>query len=317
MGKGRKWTSAELEYLQNNWGEKTIPQLAEKLNRSINAIKVKSTRLGLIGQRWYGEMMSANKVAELMRVDLHTVTDYWIAKCGLKASRRQIGASQKKYLIIKFKNLLSWLQNNQEAWDSRRLDKYALGQEYDWLVKKRKVDSATLPKRRFQKYTKREDELICSLFKAGNKTYKEIGVVIGRSADSVERRLSRLDVWGTGKYIGHERQQEKKKKKETFERLALIARLSRALLIRRNELGYDPYWQRFMCLKWDDIKGCTANCADCDSCTEFKRIQPQYCVRCGATFYERAENKYCASCRTARKKQAQRKWRTLNSKVRR
>lgn len=82
---------------------------------------------------------------------------------------------------------------------------------------------------------------------------------------------------------------------------------------RMNELGYDPYWQRFMCENWDDIGGCMAGCTDCDSCTAFRRIRPQYCARCGATFYERKENRFCQPCRTARKKQAQRHWCRVNS----
>lgn len=82
-----------------------------------------------------------------------------------------------------------------------------------------------------------------------------------------------------------------------------------AILRKRiNDLGYDPYWQRFMCENWDDIGGCLAGGTDCDSCTEFKRIRPQYCARCGGTFYERKENRFCQDCRTARKKRAQRHW---------
>ena len=84
--------------------------------------------------------------------------------------------------------------------------------------------------------------------------------------------------------------------------------LDALLRFRMNELGYDPYWQRFMCMKWDDIAGCSAGCADCDSCSEFERIKPQYCARCGATFYERTQNRFCSPCRTARKKAAQKKY---------
>lgn len=83
---------------------------------------------------------------------------------------------------------------------------------------------------------------------------------------------------------------------------------------RMNDLGYDPYWQRFMCMNWDDVGGCAAGCAECDSCTEFARIQPQYCARCGRTFYEGTENRFCQECRTARKKAAQRKWCRINAK---
>lgn len=88
-----------------------------------------------------------------------------------------------------------------------------------------------------------------------------------------------------------------------------------ALLRKRmNDLGYDPYWQRFMCMNWDDVGGCAAGCAECDSCTKFIRVKPQYCARCGRTFYERTENRFCQECRTARKKAAQRKWCRINAK---
>ena len=87
------------------------------------------------------------------------------------------------------------------------------------------------------------------------------------------------------------------------------------LRYRINEMGYEPYWQRLMCANWDEIKGCLCNCSDCDSCTEFKRILPQYCCRCGKTFLERAENKFCPDCRNERKRQAQKHWAKTNRKV--
>lgn len=91
--------------------------------------------------------------------------------------------------------------------------------------------------------------------------------------------------------------------------------LDSLLRYRMNQLGYDPFFQRFMCLNWDDIAGCGAGCTDCDDCTEFRRIPPQYCARCGGTFYERSENRFCALCRQARKKKAQRHWCRINSRV--
>lgn len=88
-----------------------------------------------------------------------------------------------------------------------------------------------------------------------------------------------------------------------------------ALLRKRmNDLGYDPYWQRFMCQHWDLIKGCSAGCADCDSCTEFRRIKPQYCRMCGGEFLERREQTFCPKCRAMRKKQAQRKYAVLHAR---
>jgi hypothetical protein len=71
--------------------------------------------------------------------------------------------------------------------------------------------------------------------------------------------------------------------------------------------GDNPYWQRKMCMHWDDVR-CLKGCDNCDECSQFQRITPQYCARCGATFYERREQRFCQACRTARKKQAQRRW---------
>ncbi len=63
---------------------------------------------------------------------------------------------------------------------------------------------------------------------------------------------------------------------EVRKQLSYLAGLLRK---RANDLGYDPYWQRFMCQNWDDFGGCSARCANCDDCTEFRRIRPQYCAR--------------------------------------
>ena len=161
-------------------------------------------------------------------------------------------------------------------------------------------------------------------------SYAVIGKVVGRSEKSVRskvyndyltenadkvRAMLEDGPWGTGApamdvrhgfYISRTRQ-------EVRRNLSILDALLRK---RMNDLGYDPYWQRFMCMNWDDFIGCSAGGNDCDSCTEFRRIKPQYCARCGGTFYERKENRICAGCRTARKKAAQRKWCRLNAKGR-
>ena len=107
-----------------------------------------------------------------------------------------------------------------------------------------------------------------------------------------------------GFYLSRTRQQVKKD----------LSMLDALLRLRMNALGYDPYFQRHMCEHWDDVKGCGAGCENCDECTEFKRIKPQYCRRCGATFYERGKNRFCAACRAARKKQHFKKLAILNAR---
>lgn len=306
----KDWSKEELDYIREVWGEKTIPEIARKLGRSIEAVKIKAQRMGYTGQKWYGEMMSARKVSELLGVDVHTVCDYWIPKCGLKGKAKRLGTTKKTTTIIMFEDLLKWLETHQDLWDSRRVELFGLGAEYDWLVAKRKAD-ALKPARKAQKWTPEEDQRLVVMFRRGGMTCAEMGAVLGRSATGVEHRLGRLDVWGTGRYIGDIRQKERKAKREKFEQKALIIQLQRVLLAHRNSIEYGEYWQKDMCMNWDNVLGCKAGCKDCDSCTEFIRIQPQYCVRCGATFFEREPNRRCERCRTARRKAAYRKARFL------
>lgn len=193
----------------------------------------------------------------------------------------------------------------------------------DLGIKERAVPIASVGKR--GTWTPEDFEILADGIRHGD-SYAVIGRAVGRSekcvrskvyndyltenADKVREMLG-SGPWGAGApemdvrhgfYISRTRQQVR------HDLSTLVAVLKK----RMNDLGYDPYWQRFMCMNWDDFNGCSADCTDCDSCTEFRRIQPQYCARCGCTFFERKENRFCAACRTARKKQAQRHWCRVN-----
>lgn len=149
-------------------------------------------------------------------------------------------------------------------------------------------------------------------------SYTKIGKAVGRSEKAVRgkvyfvyltenadkiRAMMGDGPWGAGAPVPTVKQGVvlSRCRTQTKKDLSSLCGLLRYHL---NKLGYEPYWQRHMCMNWDDLDGCTAGCTDCDDCTEFRRIPPQYCARCGATFYERQENRFCAKCRKARKAQA-------------
>lgn len=193
MGLNKAWTYSEILLLHDLWGEKTIPQIAQILNRSLNAIKVKSTRLKLGNYIENSEYLNANRLANLMGIDIHTVLNHWIPKLGLKYSiKKPLG--DKEFICIKFDYLVKWLKKNQGVWDSRRVEFYTLGQEFPWLQDKRKKDEL-LPKRKNAKWTPYEDFLLIQHYKQNNKTYEAIGKLLGRSQSSVKHRISRIDVW--------------------------------------------------------------------------------------------------------------------------
>lgn len=138
-------------------------------------------------------------------------------------------------------------------------------------------------------------------------------VYLTESADKV-RAMMGDHPWGYGAPVPTVKQAVHLSRTRTDTK-AMLEQLAGVLYRRTLELkkvDYDHYFQRAMCMNWDDLHSCcAAGCEDCDACTEFVRIQPQYCVRCGATFYERKENRVCARCRAARKSQAFRKYQRL------
>ena len=133
--------------------------------------------------------------------------------------------------------------------------------------------------------------------------YKVYAVYLTENADKVRKMLNG-GKWGEGAPEPSVKQAKNlSQHRATCNKV--ISSLISALKYRMNELGYGTYWQREMCMNWDDYKGCKVGCENCDECSEFLRIKVQYCARCGTDFYERTQNRFCSKCRTARKKKAQ------------
>ena len=179
------------------------------------------------------------------------------------------------------------------------------------------------------KWTDSDFEILADGIRRGD-SYTAIGMKLGKSEKAIRgkvyfvyltesadkvRAMMGDGPWGAGAPAPTVKQAVVLSRTRT-ETKSQLAQLCGVLCHRTRQLktqDYDRYFQRAMCVNWDDIHGeCKAGCDDCDSCTEFIRIRPQYCVRCGATFFERAENRVCQPCRAARKRQAYRKYRHLN-----
>ena len=162
------------------------------------------------------------------------------------------------------------------------------------------------------KWTDQEFELLGQLIAAG-KRYEQISEAIGKSVKAIRGRVYQMYLtesldkvrsmidngsWGDGRperKIKHYLQMNQEEKQQTKELLTRLA----AIIRDQYKQHFDDcdYWQKDMCQLWDGV--CTVNETDCDSCTSFQRIRPQYCKRCGKTFFERKENVFCSSCRDA------------------
>lgn len=186
----KNWTEEEIKHLRWEWGFSSVENIAKHLNRTQIAVVLKAKRLDLGSPYSRRTRYTARKVSDLLGVDIHTVTDYWVGKCGLKA-KKPVMKFKRQMFLIEYDNLMTWLQRNQDKWDSRKVKRLALIFEPEWLRRKRVLDSYE-PKRKNYKWNKQEDLQLLKLFYEGRKSYKEIAEIMERSHDSVERRLSRI-----------------------------------------------------------------------------------------------------------------------------
>lgn len=75
----------------------------------------------------------------------------------------------------------------------------------------------------------------------------------------------------------------------------------------KQDIGHTEWGEFF---QKDRCMNFCKECLDtegCDSCTDFKKMEPQNCKMCGKTFWEKNPNLYCSVCRNMRKKQWLRK----------
>lgn len=183
------WTDEEVETLKELWGTKTPDTIAKLLGRSTGAIigKAKLLRLGSFLEE--GEYLGMHQVTEILGVDSHVPARTWIPKYNMPFVYRRIRGNLK-FRVIRLEDLMNWLKDHPEAWDSRKVAPYALGTEPPWLKDKRAEDRKRIAKPTGTKYTAAEDNAIL-IGRATGKRYKEIGERIGRSAASVQARADR------------------------------------------------------------------------------------------------------------------------------
>lgn len=178
------------------------------------------------------------------------------------------------------------------------------------------------------KWTDADFEILANGIRKGD-SYCQIGRLLGKSEKAIRgkayfvyltedadkiRAMMGDHPWGYGAPIPTVKQAVvlSRTRTQTKDMLEQLCGVLYRRTVELKKTDYDRYFQRAMCMNWNELDSCcAAGCEDCDSCAEFVRIWPQYCVRCGATFYEREPNRRCKQCRVARKRMAARKYRYL------
>ncbi len=184
----RKWTPEEEKYLEESWGNLSIDEIARNLKRTVFSLKVKAVRMGLGPMLESSDRLSISEVSEILDVTRDRIMNTWIKK-GLIVEKERLGKS-KYYYLVKYNDLISFLQSNPYEWDSRNLQKGILGPETTWLDLKRRWDEENNPL--FYRRWTDEEILIAIKMLDDNHDYKEIAKEINRSDKAVAYMLRSL-----------------------------------------------------------------------------------------------------------------------------
>lgn len=186
----KAWTVEEEEYLAQWYGRRPIKLIAKKLKRTPYAIEVHAERKMGIYPKSNSGQVTANELANILKVDNHAVTDYWIAKLKMPARKRVI-KYKSKFWRIDVEEFWKWAENHTDKINFTKMERGLLLPEPNWLDEVIKMQLEKWGEKRFKKWTAEEDSRLIMYVKLG-KTYKEIAELLGRTKSSVEHRHWRL-----------------------------------------------------------------------------------------------------------------------------
>lgn len=172
------------------------------------------------------------------------------------------------------------------------------------------------------RWSEEDFERLGNLIKAGYG-YELIAEEIGKSSKAIRGRVYQMyltenldkvrQIMGEGQF-GDNRPERAVKQwnvMNTEERIEVRDQLTQLTAILQwrfkqqvNETEWGEFFQKDMCV---NFCGACLETGGCDSCDNFKKIEPQICKMCGRTFWEKNSNLYCPTCRDMRKKQWLRK----------
>ncbi len=184
----KAWSNEDVEFLEDNFGIKSVKTLAKCLDRTEDAVIIKAKRLGLGCINQSSELLTLRDIYRAIGADMKTVK-IWIRKYGLIASKRTL-SKEKAYWRISLNNFWKWAEEHQDLVKWSKFPVNILGKEPKWAAAARKKDLER-PKKEAYKWTNSEDQILTMYWNA-NKDAKDIAEIMHRSKQGILRRAARL-----------------------------------------------------------------------------------------------------------------------------
>ena len=201
MGKGLKWSTEELEYLEDSWGSVNLISIAKKLNRSVAAVKLKAQRIGLGDPIKHYNGISISELSKVINIH-YAILKNWESKYNFPVKYKKF-TQEKKVRVIKYSDWWKWAEQNKQMIDFSRFERGDLGPEPSWVEEKRKADQRLKiikPKPHNTPWSK-EDISRLKYFVEKGFTYPEICDQLKRSHGAIKRKLNELGIKYRPQYL--------------------------------------------------------------------------------------------------------------------
>lgn len=190
----RKWTKEDVEYLKEKWGNVSISSIAKKLNRSVNAVKLKAKRLGLGPMLENGSYVTLNQVA--IALTGRNFSSYykksWIENRGMPVHNKKV--INNTFKIIYLDEFWKWAEKNRSFLDFSKMEPLTLGKEPAWVNEQRKKDYKSNALQRKDRWMPYEDDKLRYLLKQQKYGYAEVAEILHRSEGAIQRRCTDLGI---------------------------------------------------------------------------------------------------------------------------
>lgn len=190
----RKWTKEDVEYLKEKWGNVSISSIAKKLNRSVNAVKLKAKRLGLGPMLENGSYVTLNQVAIALtgRPFSSYYKKSWIENRGMPVHSKKV--IKNTFKIVYLDEFWKWAEKNRSFLDFSKMEPLTLGKEPAWVNEQRKKDYKSNALQRKDRWTPYEDDKLRYLLKQQKYGYAEVAEILYRSEGAIQRRCMDLGI---------------------------------------------------------------------------------------------------------------------------
>ncbi|MBT2696371.1 hypothetical protein J7E79_02830 [Bacillus sp. ISL-40] len=188
--KRNSWTKDDLDFLQDRWGQISFKTIAQKLNRSVDAVKQKAFDLSLGDASLSFEGITLHQLALATNIS-YSVYKNWVNLYDFPI-KRKVFAYEMKVQVVRYHDWWKWAEKNKQMIDFSRIEKNILGAEPDWVEGKRNADfikRTKIKKSHNQAWTTEEDNILKGMLNAYKHTYPEIAQRVNRSEGAVKRRI--------------------------------------------------------------------------------------------------------------------------------